>query len=263
MDPYLEGSLWRGVHGQLISEIVRQLTPVLRPRYFALLETRFVRAAPGAGEEVAISAPPEAPDPGLYPDAAVATRGPLGGGAGVTQSGATTVAPLTLNTVMPVSLPLRTVKIRDAANRQLVAAIELLSPWNKRGDGRKEYLRRRRRWLFSAAHLIEIDLLRRGRRVPMVDPLPAAPYFAFVGRAGRRPATDVWPIALDRPLPTIPVPLLPGDADAPLDLQRLLTSVYDQAGFDLIVDYARPPEDPLAAPDQAWAADLLRNRQGS
>jgi hypothetical protein len=37
-------------------------------------------------------------------------------------------------------------------------------------------------------------LLRKGRRVPMLKPLPPALYFVFVGRAERRPIVDVrWP----------------------------------------------------------------------
>ena len=37
MDPYLERSTWMNLHGQLCSEIARQLGPKLRPRYMARL----------------------------------------------------------------------------------------------------------------------------------------------------------------------------------------------------------------------------------
>src|SRR5207253_4483547 len=53
-------------------------------------------------------------------------------------------------------------------------------------EGREEYLAKRRRVLVSTAHLIEIDLLRAGLRVPMRQPLPSLPYFAFVGRFEQR-----------------------------------------------------------------------------
>ena len=79
----------------------------------------------------------------------------------------------------------------------------------------------------GTAHLIEIDLLRRGKRPPMREALPDVPYFIFLSRAQRRPLTDVWPIRLDAPLPTISVPLLPGDADVPLDVQLAFSRVYD------------------------------------
>src|SRR5262245_57020856 len=41
------------------------------------------------------------------------------------------------------------VEIRDSAKRKLVTLIEILSPTNKGGDGRKEYLEKRKRILRS------------------------------------------------------------------------------------------------------------------
>ena len=38
MDPYLEGYLWPDVYHRLATEISRQLTPLLKPRYVARLE---------------------------------------------------------------------------------------------------------------------------------------------------------------------------------------------------------------------------------
>ena len=86
-------------------------------------------------------------------------------------------APIQMATVMPSRVPHVTIEIRDVAQRALVTAIEILSPTNKRGEGYREYLDKRRRLLCSMAHLIEIDLLRRGRRVPMQQALPPALYF--------------------------------------------------------------------------------------
>ena len=60
-----------------------------------------------------------------------------------------------------------------------------------------------------------------------------------------RPSTDVWPIRLSTPLPTVAVPLLAGDADVSLDLQQAMSNVYDLAGYDLAVDYSVPPETAL------------------
>jgi hypothetical protein len=239
----LEGSLWTTVHVQLSAEIARQLAPRLRPRYLALMAERFVV---DSSEDVA------AARTSIHPDIIAEPRPPSSDGGGVA------VAPLRLATAMPAAVPHVTVEIRDAAERRLVTAIEVLSPTNKRGDGRAEYLAKRRRILLSTAHLIEIDLLRQGQRVPMVQPLPSAPYFVLVGRAESRPIMDVWPVPLASPLPPVPVPLLPGDADAPLDLQRALTTIYDLLGYDLAVNYTGPPEVPLAAEDGAWADALLR-----
>lgn len=155
MDPFLEGSLWTTLHFALSAEIVRQLAPQLRPRYLVLPAERFVMETP---ESVAITTDD------IYPNVAVIDRQPVS-----THRGATgvTAAPFELATVIPTSIPHVTIEIRDTAHHQLVTAIEVLSPTNKRGDGYKEYLAKRRRILLSSAHLMEIDLLRRGQRVPM------------------------------------------------------------------------------------------------
>ena len=248
MDPYLEGSSWMEVHTQLSSEIARQLAPKLRPKYRAVATRRFVMDPP---EGVDI----EAAD--LIPDVSVSESGAAvyaGREAGIA------AAPLRLATVIAAPIPHITIEVRDVAERRLVTAIEVLSPSNKRGRSRDEYLQKRQRLLRSLSHLMEIDLLRSGRRVPMARPLPPAPYFVFLSRAECRPITEVWPIALDQPLPTVPVPLLEGDADVPLDLQLALASVYDVYGFDLDVDYRKPPEVTLGPEAMAWAEERLRER---
>lgn len=104
---------------------------------------------------------------------------------------------------------------------------------------------------------MEIGLLRNGRRVPIRQALPPASYFVFLSRAEHRPLTDVWPVELDAPLPTVPVPLLPGDADVELDFQTALASVYDLFSYDLAVNYTRPPDPPLRPDQAAWALERL------
>lgn len=247
MDPYLEGSLWMTVHTQLTAEIARQLAPRLSPKYLALTAERFVFEEP---ESIAVATA------SVYPDVALAERkgAKPGGGTGT----AVAEAPLRLATAMPSPVPHVTVEIRDAAKRRLVTAIEVLSPTNKRGSGRKEYLAKRRRLLLSTAHLMEIDFLREGKRVPMQQPLPPTAYFVLLGRAENRPVTEVWPLTVRDPLPVVPVPLLLGDADVSLDLSLALTTIYDLLRYDLAVDYSQPPEVPLHPDDAAWAAERLR-----
>jgi hypothetical protein len=150
------------------------------------------------------------------------------------------------------------VEIRDRLERRLVTAIEVLSPTNKRGEGREEYLEKRRRILHSSAHLVEIDLLRRGHRLPMERSLPPAPYYVYVGRHDIWPDTDVWPIRLDQPLPEVPIPLLTGDDDVMLDIRTALAVVYDLSDYGLEIDYSAPPEIPLEADQSAWVDQHLR-----
>jgi hypothetical protein len=248
MDPYLEGSEWTSVHAELSSEIARQLAPKLRPKYIVRLARRFVTEMP---EGIGIMAGEFYPDVGVTAadDHDTITESPI----------AIASPPLQLATVMPSRVPHVTIEIRDVIGRELVTAIEILSPTNKRGDGYREYLDKRRRILCSMSHLMEIDLLHTGRRVPMQKPLPAAPYFVFLSRAERRPMTEIWPIQLNMPLPVVPVPLLSDDPDISLDLQLALNTVYDALNYDLAVDYARPPEIPLEGEAARWAVQHLRN----
>lgn len=246
MDPYLEGSLWTTVHTSLTNEIVRQLAPKIRRKYVALPTEHFVVEEM---EDVAIAMTSRSSDV-----AVVKTNGGTRGGA----AAAVAQAPVRLTTIIPTAVPQVTIEIRDTANRQLVTAIEVLSPTNKRGEERREYLNKRRQILLSDAHLVEIDLLHEGRRVPMQQEWPAAPYFVIVGRAENRPFVEVRPIQLPEPLPGIPIPLLAGDADVPLDLQLALTTVYDTIGYDLAVDYSKPPEVQLPPEEAAWVRERLR-----
>lgn len=249
MDPYLEGHLWTTVHTALGNEIARQLSPKIRPRYVALPTERFVMEMPGSVTVTAAEA---------YPDVAVSEAAPAWPAGSLGQAVAETHAPLQLATVVPAPVPHVTVEILTVADRELVTAIEVLSPTNKRGEGRREYLTKRQRTLVSTAHLMEIDFLRLGQRVPMQQPLPPAPYFVILSRFERRPLCDVWPIALADTLPTVPVPLLPGDADVMLELQLAFTTVYDGLNYDLLVDYGHPAEIPLQGEAELWADERLR-----
>ncbi len=246
MDPYLEGSEWMSVHIELSSEIARQLAPKVRPKYIVRTMRRFVTEMP---EDIAITTG------NIYPDVSVSATAHQ---ERATESAvAITPVPLQLATVMPIRIPHVTIEIHDVADRELVTAIELFSPTNKRGEGYREYLDKRHRLLYSTTHLIEIDLLRQGRRVPMQQSLPPEPYFIFLSRAEKRPIMEVWPVQLKMRLPLIPVPLLVDDADVTLDLQLALSSVYDALSYDLSVDYRHPPEIRLTGEVATWAVKHL------
>ncbi len=60
------------------------------------------------------------------------------------------------------------IEIRDSEDRNLITVIELLSPANKQsGSDREQYLAKRRLLLSGNVHLVEIDLLRGGTRMPV------------------------------------------------------------------------------------------------
>jgi hypothetical protein len=58
----------------------------------------------------------------------------------------------------------------------------------------------------------------------------------------------------------LPVPLLAPDPDAGLDLGAATQAIYDEAAYDLSIDYRQPPDPPLAGDDAAWADALLREQ---
>ena len=94
----------------------------------------------------------------------------------------------------------------------------------------------------------KIARMLRGRMLPQAYVYPkemratrdrAPTHFALVAAADEvgqaaRPgdrACGVWPIRLRDGLPSIPVPLRAPDPDARLDLQTVLHTIYDRAGY--------------------------------
>jgi hypothetical protein len=141
--------------------------------------------------------------------------------------------------------------------RRLITVIELLSPTNKySGPDREQYLLEHSRLLASPAHLVEIDLLRGGPRMPFASALPDCDYSVLVSRKEKRPRAEYWPIRLRDPLPVIPVPLREPDRDAQLDLQAALHQVYDEARYGNYI-YQGSLEPALNAADAAWAQQFV------
>ena len=122
---------------------------------------------------------------------------------------------------------------------RVVTVIELLSPSNKvaNQEGPGGYLQKRAEFLASPCHLIEIDLLRGGRRLPMGGPLPQGDYFVYIGRVGRKWRAQViaWPLRAK--LPKIPVPLLPEDPEAELDLAAAFEAAYEPPFYSRRLPY--------------------------
>lgn len=80
---------------------------------------------------------------------------------------------------------------------------------------------------------------------------------------GRRViAPDVRVLAREEqpPGPWVPIPLRTGDADAKLDLQQALNSVYDRSSYDLTIDYGSEPVPPLPREYARWTDRLLREK---
>lgn len=150
---------------------------------------------------------------------------------------------------------------------RLVTAIEILSPSNKTpgARGRDLYLRKQRELLDSSTHLVEIDLLRGGQHTSAVphDYLREAvgrfDYHVSIHRSDRFEDFLVYPILLTEPLPEIPVPLLPGDPEALIDLQAVFDHAYDVGPYRRRIRYVDvAPAPPLAPEQQEWADARIR-----
>ncbi len=231
MEPYIEAQLWHDFHPSMIVAIRDELMPQLAPRYIAQIEERvYVEMEDDEPAERRL----------LRPDVSVRTEK-----ADERRASGETVAllePARLTLPMPVEQRERFLKILSLPDRTLVTVIELLSPANKRPNsiGRREYLQKRQQILQSTVHLVEIDLLLKGERLPTREELPEGDYYAFVARADQRPAVDVYYWRVGQSLPIIPIPLLAGDPDALLNLQRAYEQVYTRARYDLQLDFSQP-----------------------
>jgi len=177
-------------------------------------------------------------------------------GAGPGQSSVSPVASAFPTAVDVVEVPF--VKILDRESRHVVTVIEVLSPTNKlKSDDRAAYIAKRNQIRRSEVHFIEIDLLRAGEPMPLVDQ-PKADYRVVLSRQEERPKVVVWPVQLRDPLPPIPVPLRSPDPDVSIDLAEVVNRVYDLTGYADYV-YDLPVQPPLNDADREWAAELVQS----
>jgi Protein of unknown function (DUF4058) len=251
MDPFLEHpGHWPDFHHELISESRAALGSLLRPKYFVRVEERVYIAQEW--------------DPArklIVPDLHLTSRPgwksqpndePQRGGVEVAE-------PVVATTMIDEEVHESYLEIVDVVERRVVTVIEILSPANKTmgSAGRTSLRTKRREILHSSGQWVEIDLLRGGEG--LTERLPRRPceYLAHVSRADKRPRGLLWPIRLSQRLPEIKIPLLPDDPDARLDLQAVLNTAYDRAGYDLSIDYASDPEPPLPPEWAGWADGLL------
>jgi Protein of unknown function (DUF4058) len=243
MNPYLEqADVWTDFHQSFIVAMRNALRAQLDPRYIVKIE-----------EQIYVHEPP-APKRFLgRPDLAVAPGKTKRSKAAATAA----LEPPARVELGDVDIErLSRLEIRDRARRELITALELLRRASKyAGPDREQYEAKRRQILTSPAHLVEIDLLRGGRRMPMID-APDCDYCVLVSRAEERPKAGFWPWELREPLPTVPVPVRAPDRDARLNLQELLHHCYDDAGYHTYL-YESPPTPALSRKDATWAKQIV------
>jgi hypothetical protein len=261
MDPYIEAcGLWGDFHLGLISEIQRALAQAAPERYLVRAgERSYVVLVEEDGKN---SHP-------FVPDVSVTTERRKNS---TRKKGGTAVAepdfkaePVLMRAFIEEEHREAFVEIYEATPEQrLVTCIEVLSPSNKRPHtpGWDVYLRKRQSLLLGDTNLVEIDLLRGGRRMPMLDPWPDSPYTILVARAKKYDRCRVWPIYSRIPAPSVPIPLARPDPAIPLDLQPMIDAIYRRSRYERSIDYRKPPDPPLDAAETLWLKKQLRITAG-
>ena len=250
MDPYLE-SHWGDVHHRLITYACDQMQARLPSDLRARIDERVFVESPEGEEQARI------------PDLRVIKGGRGKKKKSARVNGAKTGNPLVVTLDDPVTEGY--IEIRDTrSGGRVVTVIEVLSPTNKDpGEGREAYLKKRRELRQGCVSLVEIDLVRAGKRQLLFPPgrLPQeyrTPYLVCVHRGWQLAEVEVYRVPLRDPLPTIKVPLRQTDADVLLDLQPLIEQCYRNGGYEDDIDYRADPEPPLEKEDARWADALLR-----
>ncbi len=269
MDPWLEShTVWPDFHDRLAEQISATLNMVLPVPYYAQL---------GVREETGIVG--HASTRRIVPDVAVnqPTKPKLSTTGAMTSSLALLDTPrseVTESLELDLKNELQSVsfvEIRDSrSGHEVVTLIEILSPANKTaGPDHDSYLRKRKEILASTTSLIEIDLLRAGRRdffgeevhQRMYELAPSVDYIVVLQRAWQRVGSMVYqlfPIRLPEILPVVAVPLRQSEVEATLDLQYAFQQTYDRGPYQRgAVDYDLPPEPPLTEDLVAWAQQYL------
>jgi hypothetical protein len=246
MNPYLENpELWTEVHHRLITAIANAIESNLSLDYRVAIEKRVYTFVPEDAVLVGV------------PDASVVSQ------SNIRQPSTTLTAPASdssITVMLPVPQEIREgyLEIRDTATGAVIAVIEVISPTNKRpGRGRDAYESKRNAVLESGTHLVEIDLLREGTPMAMLGNVPVSDYRILVSRANQRPKAQLYAFNLRQSIPVFVLPLKPGDAEPSVDLQTLVLQIYNQARYDLAINYRQEPVPLLREADRAWADAVL------
>jgi len=247
MNPYLENpELWSEVHSRLITALAIAIESGLSRKYRVAIEKRTYLSD---GEESVLVG---IPDVSIYPQSTITKI-----------SSTTTLIAQDESVMVTIPMPEEVresyLEIREVTTKDVVTVIEVISPKNKSaGVGRKKYESKRSSVLSSSTNLIEIDLLRSGKPMQILSVIPQTDYRILIYRGNLRPQAQLYAFNVQKRIPKFLLPLEMGDTEPLVDLQSLLAQIYDQARFDMAIDYTQAPIPPLKKPDEIWADMMLR-----
>lgn len=245
MDPFLEGPTWPDFHNSYLVALRAVLTAKLLPRYLVILDERVV-LEPLQGDE-----------PHVFVVDVGVSRGESAPVMTAPGPGVAVLEPTVLPQPRFLKVKELFLRILDAESREVVTVIELLSPSNKTARERNEYLAKRDRLLEVGVNLLELDLLRGGRRIPTSEPLPPGDYYAFLSRAARPAEVSVFAWTIRDRLPTLPVPLRGEEPDVTVDFQAVFDRTFEEGGFGYRLRYDDALSPSLPASTAAWIRERL------
>jgi hypothetical protein len=248
MDPYLESpAFWSDFHARFINYWCEALSDRLADHYEARIDER-VNLVEVQPEKIRR----------FEPDVAI-TQGPRSPGATSAASGVATLEPVVVPLLIEEETRETYIQVLHRRDRTLVAVLELLSPSNKEEPDRSTYLARRNTLLHRDVHVVELDLLLKGQRIPLGAAYPAGDYFALVADATRRPNCDVYHWTMRQPLPPIPIPLRRPDPAVWIDLAAVFAITYERGRYARSLDYSQPPPISLRGDELTWALERARS----
>ena len=250
MNPYLEHpGLWAGVHHRLITAIANAIEPQIQPKYIVAIEERVYDISGNTTVLVGV------------PDVAVQVNQTLSQRAAPVHMSVAEPVTQPIEVTLPVLDPLTEsyLEIRAVETGVVITTIEVLSPKNKQaGVSRLRYESKRAAILSSPSHFIEIDLLRQGQPMTVLDPVGTSHYRILVSRSHTRPKADLYAFNLPDLISTIPIPLGIEDDEPRLQLQQLVDAIYDRGGYALRINYQDPPVPRLSDSDARWLETTLQ-----
>lgn len=255
MDPFIEArGLWPDFHHRLVTQIGDAVSGELPPRYVARFGHRtYIDRLSEDEDEFGNHFEPDV----SVLDSSSSSRN----GSQIAASAGQIPGAIIMHSAPPeVEVKEAYVDIFDLdADRRLVTSIEVLSPANKRfrGTGWIQYQRKRDVLLAGRANLVEIDLLRGGRRRPMREPWPPSPYYLLAARKWEAPLCHVWPALIDQPLPPLRVPLERDDRELELSLQACVDAIYERSRYATDIAYDQPIDPPLSPQEAAILSERI------